>query len=108
MSKRINPNPPRSPREIEEFFLQAIDKLKNTTATLEEVDQRSGYPGASVSAELEREVRRLSDGMTAALRAQIGELEVKVSRLTAIGSTQAAIISELERRIDSLEKSARY
>lgn len=108
MSKRINPNIPRSPRELEEFYLQAIDKLKGTTATLEEVDQRSGYPGASVSAELERDVRYLADAMAATFRAQIGELEVKVSRLTAIGSTQAAIISELERRIDSLEKSARY
>lgn len=108
MSKRINPNPPRSPREVEEFFLQTIDKLKNTTTTLEEVDQRSGYPGASVAAELDRDSRNLANAITVSLRAQIGELESKLSRLTDANAKQSAVISELERRIDSIEKSARY
>lgn len=108
MSQRINPNPPRSEREVEEFYLQAIDKLKNTTATLEEVDQRSGYPGASVAAELDREARSLANAITLSLRAQIGELETRLNRLSDANAKQSAVISELERRIDSIEKSARY
>lgn len=108
MSERLNPNPPRSERELEEFFLQVRNKLKGTTATLEEVDQRSGWPGSSISSEFEREIRSIFSSTVASLRAHVSELETKVARLNEAKAAQSATISDLERRIDSIEKSARY
>jgi hypothetical protein len=78
---------PKTPLEQERFFLDVAKKLGGTEATLEEVDQRSTWPGASVTSEIERLLADLTKRIETPLRAQI---------------------SELERRIDSLERSARF
>lgn len=106
MSRRFSEIVPQSPLEIERFFLDAIDKLKGTNSTLDELDQRSGYPGASVTSELERAISDYGKRITAPLRAQIDELERTIRGLqTRSLSTK---VDDLERRIDSIERSARY
>ena len=87
MTRRFSKIVPKSDLELERFYLDVAEKLGGTTATLEEVDQRSTYPGASVTGELERTVRDIYRLAVAPLRSQI---------------------SELERRINSIENGARF
>jgi len=105
MSRRFGEIVPATPGELEQFYLQVVDKLKGTSSTLEEVDQRSNWPGAPIVADLDRAIRGLADSAVAPLRAQISELEQKLRNQQG---QSANIIAELERRIDSIEKSARF
>lgn len=106
MSRRFSEIVPANILEVERFYLDAIEKLRGTSVTLDELDQRSGYPGASVTSELERAISDYGKRITAPLRAQIDELERIIRGLqTRSLSTK---VDELERRIDSIERSARF
>lgn len=87
MSRRFSKIIPKTELELERFYIDTIAKLEGTSATLEEVDQRSTYPGASVTGELERIIRGMVQSANAPLRSQI---------------------ADLERKIDSMERSARF
>lgn len=87
MTRRFSKVVPKTDLELERFYLDVQEKLGGTTATLEEVDQRSTYPGASVTGEQERMIRDFYRTVVAPLRSQI---------------------SELERRVNSLENGARF
>lgn len=125
MSRRFSKIVPTSPLELERFYLDTINKLQGTTATLDDLDQRSTWPGASVTSELERSISAITKSITATLRAQISELERIARNMQGInqsariddlersirnmGSTSLSTkIADLERRIDSIEKSARF
>lgn len=125
MSRRFSKIVPTSPLELERFYLDTINKLEGTTATLDDLDQRSTWPGASVTSELQRDITSLTKSITATIRAQISELE-RIARnmqginqsarmdeieraIRSIGSTSlSAKVDDLERRIDSMERSARF
>jgi len=87
MSRRFSKIIPKTDLELERFYIDVVEKLQGTTASLEEVDQRSTYPGASITAEIERAIRDIYRTVVAPMRSQI---------------------SELERRINSIENSARF
>jgi len=106
MSRRFSKVIPKTPLELERFYIDVVAKLEGTTATLEEVDQRSTYPGASVTAELERTIRDLYRIAVVPLRAQIDDLERTIRSLQ--GSSLSTKVDDLERRINSIEMSARF
>jgi len=87
MSRRFSKVIPKTDLELERFYIDVVAKLEGTTSTLEEIDQRSTYPGASVTAEIERTIRDIYRVVVAPMRSQI---------------------SDLERRINSIENSARF
>ncbi len=78
---------PKTDRETERFYLEVVEKLSNTDITLAELEQRADFPAAATSGELERGIRGLVTAIQAPLRSQI---------------------DDLERRINSLERSARF
>lgn len=106
MSRRFSKIIPKNASEVERFYLDVIQKLEGTTATLEEVDQRSTWPGASVASELERSIVDLYKSMIAPLRAQIDDLERTIRNIQ--GNSLSTKVDDLERRIDSIERSARF
>lgn len=123
MGNRLTEIPPSNPYEIERFYLEVIDKLKGTTVSIEEVDQRSNWPGASIISDLDRAIRDLISNAVAPLRSQIADLErqlrnqqsfaarineldLQIRRLDT--SATRTSIDYLERRINSIEVSARF
>ena len=106
MSRRFGEIVPATPGELEQFYLQVVDKLKGTSSTLEEVDQRSNWPGAPIVADLDRAIRDLVNSAVAPLRAQIASLEQQLRNENVLSFNNE--LADLERRIDSIEKSARF
>ena len=106
MSRRFSKVVPKSDLELERFYLDTINKLQDTTATLEEVDQRSTWPGASVTSELERLIYDIAKRVAAPLKAQISELERQLRN--SQGLSLSTKLDDLERRINSIERSARF
>ena len=84
---RFSPIVPQTEMEQERFYLEVIEKLVNTNITLAELEQRADYPAAATNSELERTVRSIISAVQSPLRSQI---------------------ADLERRINSIEKSARF
>jgi len=111
---------PKTPGELERFYLDVEKKLGGTDATLEEVDQRSQSPVGAIQSENERALRDLVKSVVAPLKAQISELErqlrnneapryiYEIERNCETAASQATKLDDLERRIDSIERSARY
>ena len=103
---RFTERVPKSDRELEQFYLQTAKKLAGTDTTLEELDQRGNWPGQSVTDELERAIRSIVGGMMAPLKAQLAEIDRRISKGDII--TVRTQITELERKINSIEASARF
>jgi hypothetical protein len=103
---RFSETVPKTPLELEIFYLNVIKKVGGTDATLEEVDQRSTWPGASVASELERSIVDATKSITAPLRARIDDLERQLRNIQE--KSTASKLDDLERRINSIEMSARF
>jgi len=116
---------PATPLELERFYLDTINKLQGTDASLDDIDQRSQSPVSAMIGEAERVITSIVKAAQAPLRAQISDLERTVRNLQSVSlsskvddlerSTRNAQsqslstkVDDLERRIDSIERSARY
>lgn len=101
---RVNPNPPRSPREVEEFFLQVAQKLTNSDSSLADEEQKSSIPFIGYVREVDR---RISDveRLVSSRATRVSELERRVLDLEKMLTFRAGKISELERDIEDLKRS---
>lgn len=97
---------PQTPGEIERFYLDVNQKLDGTEATLADIDQRSQSPVGAMQSETERTLSDLVKAAQAPLRAQIDELWKMLRDIKR--ESQSTKVDDLERRIDSIEKSARF
>lgn len=97
---------PKTPLELERFYLDVEQKLGNTDATLEELDQRSQSPVGAMQSETERTLSDLVRMAQSPLKAQIEEIHRLLRDIKR--ESQSTKIDDLERRIDSIEKSARF
>jgi len=91
-------SPPKTPGEIEQFFLQTIKKLKGTGASLSDIDQRSINPLIGMVQEIMRRIDSLiRDGRN--IKADFEGFK----RIEQENRTMKAKIYELERRINNIE-----
>lgn len=97
---------PGTPLELERFFLETEKKLGGTDATLEEIDQRSQSPVGAFQSETERALTDIIKAAQAPIRAQVEELYRLLRDIKR--ESQSTKVDDLERRIDSIEKSARF
>lgn len=104
MSPRFSKVIPQNPLEQERFYLDTIEKLQGTTATLEELDQRSNWPGAAITGDIERAINAIVKSAVSPLKAHISDLERIIRNL----QNRPNRVDELERRINSIENGARF
>lgn len=95
---KITPNPPKSARELEQFYLQTIKKLEGTDTTLADEEKKSISPLIGMTQDLGRKIETLVRDT----RNLKGEIE-SLKRIEQENRTLRAAISALTKRIDDIE-----
>lgn len=129
MSRVFSKVVPKTSKELEQFYLDTGEKLGGTSTRLADVDYRASAPTqapaaiTSVVGEMGRSLSDIEKAAAAPMRAQIDGLENQVRNLqvasmaSRIDELERQIrnlqgffhnTGELERRIASIENSARY
>lgn len=120
MSRVFSQIVPKTPAELERFYLDAIEKLQGTTSTLSDEDKKSSIPFNGMISKLDRSVEYIArsikqarfnaDNLTAKVDGAERETKrnrydiVTLQRMEHENRSLRAQITRLESRISDIER----